>query len=290
MIARTIISAISIVLGALLVATWAVSQVAVTAVEDGSAVDSIAAAVFDSPEAVGDMSDDLGDAAVDAISDNGINIEALGLDGPIRDQVTSLVQSDEFATEVQRQVADSHEQFADALTDEARAPGPMILMLDVSPMVNDRLDQVPVVGSLIPDLTLDPIPVEVVSTEVTEDARTAFGFMEFAAAWFLWAGIALMVLGLLISARKRWFISKTLLAVGVLSLGVWALLTFTSPQTIASWFPGGEDSSVGTIVVQTFTAEAAPPIASRMLWWAIISLAGSAIFALVAAGMRRKKA
>ncbi|WP_062212236.1 hypothetical protein [Demequina oxidasica] len=290
MIVRTLLSALSIVLGALLVATWAVSQVAVKAVEDGSAAVSITAAIFDSPAALGDIGDELGDAAVKAIGENSINVEALGLDGLVHDQVTALVQSDEFANEVERQVADSHEQFTDALTDDARTPGPMILMLDLTGVVNDRLDGVPVVGSLIPELALNPIPVEVASEEVTEDARSAYGFMEFAATWFLWSGIAFMVLGMLISARKRWFIPKTLLAVGIMSLGVWALLTFTSPQTIAGWFPGGEESSVGSIVVQTFTAESAPSIATRMLWWAVISLGGSAIFALVAAGMRRKQA
>ncbi|WP_430869015.1 hypothetical protein [Demequina aurantiaca] len=290
MILRTILSAVAIVLGALLIATWGVSQVAVKSVEDGSAVTNITAAVLDSPTALAAMSVELGDVAIDALGNTAIDVEALGLDGAIRDQVTALVESEAFAAEVERQVGQSHGQFADALTDDARESAPLVLMMDASPLVNDRISEIPLVGSFVPTLTLAPVPVEVASAATIDDARTAYGFMEFAATWFLWIGIALIVVGLVISARRRWFLSKTLLAVGVISLGVWALLTFTAPETIAGWFSSGGEESAANIVIRTFAAESAPSVASRMLWWALIALVGSGIFAFIAAGNKRKTA
>lgn len=290
MILRTIVSAVMIVLGALFIATWAVSQVVVEAVQDGSAVAGITEAILDSPGALAEVGDQLGDAAIDALADSAIDLAALGLDGAIRDQVTQLVQSEAFAAEVKRQAVNSQSQFEGALTDDARQPGPLVLMMDASPLVNARVDEIPLVGGLVPDLKIAPIPVEVASADTIEDARTAYGFMQFAATWFIWMGIALVAIGLLVSVRKRWFLAKTLLAVGVISIGVWALLTFVPPETIAGWYPGGSDSSVSTIVVETFTEVSAPSVASRMMWWGVIALVGSGIFALVGAGMKPQRA
>lgn len=290
MVLRTILSALTIVLGALLIATWAVSQVAVNIVQDGRAATSITTALLDSPEAWVDVSGDLSAAAIDAIDDTGIDTGALGLDGVIEDQVSGLVHSEAFAAEAERQVTAAEGQFTAALTDAERPSGPLVLMMDASPLVNQRIDELPLVGSVVPDLTLAPIPVQIADADTIDDARAAYGLMELAATWFVWIGIALMVIGLTVSGRRRWFLAKTLLAVGVISLGVWALLTLASPDTIAGWLPGGSDSGVGAVVVQAFAAESAPPIAQRMLWWGVIALVGAAVFALVAAGTRPKKA
>lgn len=286
---RTLVSALSIVAGALFVSVWAVSQVAVDAVEDGTAVVNLTSAVLDSPVAIEHLSNSLGDATIDAVGDQGINLQALGLDGVVRDQVTRVVESEAFATEVERQVGQSRQQLADALTDESRAPAPLTLELDASPLINQRLDEVPGIGQSLPDITLAPFLVDAASAQTVEDARTAYGYMEFAAAWFLWIGLAFVVLGFVISARKRWFVAKALLAVGVFSLGIWALLTLVSPETLAGWLPG-DSTSAGAIVLQTFASESAPSVAQRMLWWGLFALVGSAIFGLIGAATRGKRA
>jgi len=289
MVLRTIVSAITIVLGALLIAGWGVSQVAVKSVQDGSALSSITAVILESPAARSDLSGEISDSVLKSISDGPVDVEALGLGGAIRDEVAGLANSDIFAAEVQRQVSVSQEQFADALTDDAREPGPLVLMMDAALLVNDRIDDIPLIGQLVPDLSLAPIPVEMASADTMDDARTAYGLMEFAATWFLWIGIGLLGVGLLVSGRRRWFGAKMLLAVGMVSLALWATLTFTAPETTAGWLSGGSDSAVGSVVAQALAAQSAPAIAQRMLWWGVVALAGSAIFALVGAGLKPKK-
>lgn len=289
MVVRTIVSAITIVLGALLIVTWAASNAAVDVVEDGSAMVNVTLVALDSPAALGGVSEELGNAAVDALSGAPIDIGAFGIEGAIRDQVSELVASEAFVDEVERQLRESQQQFADALTDDDREPGPLVIMMDASPLVNARVNEIPVVGSLVPELTLAPIPVEVWSAESAESARTAYGMTDFAATWFLWIGLALIGVGALISGRRRWFLAKTLLAIGVLSLGVWALLTYATPETIVGWFAGDSDDAVESIVVQAFAAELAPSIARRMMWWGVTALVGSAISALVAASIKSKK-
>jgi len=283
---RTLISALSILVGALLVATWAVSQFVVGAVEDGTAAQRITAGVLSSPLALSQISGELGDAAVAKLDTGLVDVEALGLDEPIRNAITGVVNSEAFSAAVQTQVALSHDQLENELTDDDRVPAPLVLNIDVSSLINDGIDEVPAVGAVAPDVSLSPVPVQLLSADDFEDARTTYRFMQFAAAWFLWAGIALMVLGMLISSRKRWFPAKALLAVGVFSLSVWALLTWTDPETIAGWLPGGETGSVGTIIVNAFTEESAGAIAGRMMWWGVISLVAAALFALVAVGMK----
>jgi len=283
---RTLISALSILVGALLVAAWAVSQFVVGAVEDGTAAQRITAGVLSSPVALSQISVELGDAAVSKLDTGLVDVEALGLDEPIRNAITGVVNSEAFSTAVQTQVALGHDQLENELTDDDRDPAPLVLNIDVSSLINDGIDEVPAVGAVAPDVSLSPVPVQLVSADDFEDARTTYRLMQFAAAWFLWAGIALMVLGMLISSRKRWFPAKALLAVGVFSLGLWALLTWTEPETIAGWLPGGEGGSVGTIIVSAFTEESAGAIAGRMMWWGVISLVAAALFALVAVGMK----
>lgn len=290
MLFRTLISALAIVVGAVLIASWAVSNVVVNSVKDGTAVVSLATRLMDTPAVVNQISADLGDAAVDQLDVPVPDAVSAGIDSTVRESVDDLVHSEEFTSEVESQIGAAHSDFADALTEDAREPAPFVLYLDASPLVNDRIDAIPVVGSAAPDLALAPVPVEVLDAEAFEDTRTVYGLMEFAEQWFLWAGVALVLVGIVISPRKRWFIAKLLLSVGVLSLGVWAVLTFNDPQTVAGWLPGGESGAVGTVVVETFTSDATPSITQRMLWWGAISLAGSAVFALVAASMKPKRA
>lgn len=290
MVLRTVFSACAIVLGAVLIATWALSQAAVRAVEDGTAVVAVTSAALDSPAVLVSVEDALSGVVVDAIADSGVDVEALGLDGAIREQMRAVVQSDAFSTEVERQVALSQEEMAAALTDDERPSGPLVLDIDVSPLVNERIDDVAVVGTLVPDLDLAPVPVVVASADVVDDARTAFGWMEFAATWFLWIGVALVVFGFVVSARKRWFLAKTLLAVGVIMLGVWAVLTTVTPEAIVGWMPGAGDGEAVTIVFQTLSAESMPTVAQRMWRWGLVAIASSAVIFLVSAGMRRKRA
>lgn len=290
MIVRTLISALTIVVGALMIAAWAVGQMVVSAVTDGTAIEALTATVLDSPTALTRISSDLGDAAMTKVATEWPGAEALGVEVPIRGAISGLVHSDEFASTVQTQVGLARVQVAHELTDETRESGPLVLDLDVSSMINARIGAIPRVGGFAPDVALAPVPVEVVSAKTFDDARAAYGFLNFAATWFLWAGIALLVLGVVISARRRWFLAKALLAVGVFLFVAGAVLWLAGPTTVAGWIPGGSGGDTRAIIIGSLASESTPSMSGRMMWWGVIGLVGSAVFALLAAAMGRKKA
>jgi hypothetical protein len=115
--------------------------------------------------------------------------------------------------------------------------------------------------------------------------------MEFAKRFFLWAGLALMVLGMMVSTRKRWVIAKFLAAVGVFSLAVYAALVWIGPDLIAGRLPGGTDGGLGSVFGDVIANEALPAVAGKLLYAGGIALVGAAVAALlgyVAGGTRRE--
>src|SRR5699024_9940183 len=83
---RTLVSALSIVVGVVLIAAWALANVVANVVEDGTAARAMTERALDSPASMGAVTDDLSDRAGAALSDVGLNVGALGLERQL-DQV-----------------------------------------------------------------------------------------------------------------------------------------------------------------------------------------------------------
>lgn len=282
-------SALAIVAGALLMVGWALSHLVVSAVEEGGAVEGMTEAVLDSPAVLAHLSDELSEATIAMVTTEWVDVEQWGLDVPIRAAVARVVHSDAFATLVQSQMRAARAQISLELTNPDRPPGPLVVRLDVSPLLNDGLGAIPVVGEWAPEVVVAPVPVEVVSADNFEKARTAYGWMRLADTWFLWAGIALFVGGALISARRRWFPAKVFLAMGVLVLTCAAALTLVAPHRIAGWVPGGADGPLGTMTVGILTSPSTSVATGRLWWWGAAALAVAGILALIAARLGHTK-
>jgi len=275
---RTVVSAICTVLAAVLGVVWIAAQTVVRSVDERAAVHEFTQSFVEDPQVL-DAAVGAGTARVtEALSSAGI--EFPGLDLIVGEIVNAVVYSDAFASAAQAQAASAADQLLDSIKDES---GPMVVTIDISDAVNERLEQIPFVGSSLPDITIAPIPVEVANEEEADGVRTAYDRLQWAATWAGWLALGLLVLGLIVSHRRRWYPAKAALALGVASAVGWALVTYTEPGTVLASLPGGLEGTGPADVVSGLVDDAATDIASVLGFVAI----GAMIIAVVLFGAAR---
>lgn len=278
---RTLLSAIAILAGATLVVLWLVSWMAIKAVEDGSATDSIVVLALNNPAVKNKIGAEIEDRAVGSLADNGIDLAALGMGDAVAESISDLVDTEEFRDSVVDQLQTAREGLRNELTDPDRTRAPFDIAIDTSDLVNDRIDGL--AGGVIdlPDVSVEPVRIEVVSADTFEEARTGYGRMEFAKQFFLWAGLVLIGLGMVVSTRKRWVIAKFLAAVAVFSLGAYVALVWIGPDRIAGWLPVGADGGWGSVFGDLIAHDALPAVTGKLLLAGGIALLGAAVAALL---------
>ena len=287
---RTLISALCIVAGAALIAAWAVSSVIVTAVEDGTALRGIAEHALDSSEVRTAVAAQITDEAISALGADGLPLDEPALESTVGTALEAIASTPAFREAVLDEVDDAHEQFADELTDSLREPAPLVIEVDVSAAVNRRIDELGTMGSLVPDLALPPASFEALSADTFERTRDAYTRIEWAANWGLWTGLALLVVGVLVSQRKRWFLAKVLVLLGFICLAVGGSIALLGPETITTFVPGGPEGTLGTLWTEVLTEEAAPVVMERSLWIAGGAFVAALVVTLLGAilGGRRR--
>ncbi|WP_062212239.1 hypothetical protein [Demequina oxidasica] len=280
---RTIVSAFLVLLGVMLIVTWAFASKSAEAVENGEAAANLTDKVLSSPAVADLVATKAQEEIVSSVEeqfDNQLVNLALGLaSGAIHDAIESAITSD-FVTNAARAGADQVQtRLVAALTDPDRAYGPLELNIDVSPRINDRLDQVPLVGSFIPDVTVPPVSVEVVDAATFEDVRSSYGVLKWAATWFIWIGLLLIAVGVFASPRRRWFLSRAMLVAGVLVLAIGYTVSAIGASSIANLMPGGSEGGLGVVVNDLLSDTAIPPIADVLITLGFAAL----VLALIAA-------
>lgn len=278
---RTLLSAVAILTGAILVVAWLVSWVAIKAIEDGGATQGIVVAALRNPAVTDKIGTEITDKAFAALADRGIDLDVWGLGDAAAQSISSLVNTDEFRDAVVEQMQAARQQLREALTDPDRVRGPFEIVIETSTLVNDRIDQIAVVGDDLPDLSVAPVRIEVVSADTFAKVRTGYDGMEFAQRYFLWAGLALIVLGMLVSTRKRFVIAKFLAAVGVFSLGAYVTVAWIGPEWIAGRLPGGGDGSPTRLIGGMLTGDALVSLTGTLLLAGGFALVGAAVAAAV---------
>lgn len=272
---RTLWSALLILVGGLLIVLWAVSGVAVTAVEDGTAAYGIAEQALDNPAVIEELGEQAADSAVAALDARGVDLDRFGLELALRLAIEQAVASDAFRDALLVQVASVQEQVAVALTDALRTPGPLTVEIDVSGYVNAAVDGIPVVGASVPDVALTPLEIEAVDQQTFETVRTSYAVISWLAVWGVWCGIALIVVGMFVTRRLRWFLAKTGLAVAAFAGGGWLVLHLWGVDALARSVPG-QGGAVGELLTRILTEEAVPLVESRLaavaIWAAVAAL------------------
>lgn len=273
---RTLASALCIVIGALLIATWAASTAALNAIENGTVIEDATAKAITTDLAQNALVEHGTDAVLDALDNAGFNTDILGFKALVSRAVDAVVSSDTFVEAVHAQTKSVREQLVDELN--AGGEGAISVTLDVSDQVNAKLEQIPVIGGALPAVTLPGVPVQVMDAQTADSARTAWKGLNLASNWFGWIGLVFVVLGIIVSFRKRWFFAKLALAVGVISGMVWLVMTVAEPATIAEFVPGG---GVADAVVVEIVRGAQNTVATAMGYVAL----GAMIVALALFGL-----
>jgi hypothetical protein len=278
---RTLLSAVAILGGATLVVLWLVSWLTVKAVEDGSATESIVVVALKSPVVTSTLGAEVKGRALAALADQGIDLDVWGVGEAAAQSLSDLVDTEEFRTSVVEQVQAARQQLRAELTAPDRPPAPFVIAINTSGLVNERIDEVTAAIVEIPDVSVAPVRIEVVSADTFETARSGYAQMEFAKQYFLWTGLALIVLGMLVSTRKRFVIAKFLGAVGVFSLSAYVALAWIGLDRIAGWLPGGADGRWGSIVGDSVANDALPTVTGTLLVAGGIALAAAAVATLL---------
>jgi len=163
---RTIASALCIVLGALLIATWAASTAALSAIEEGTVIEDATTKAIATDAAQQELVTNGTEVVLGALDQAGINSNIPGIEAITREIVDAVVESDAFANVVHAQTQSVREQVVEAL--ESTTTGPIVVTLDFSDEVNARLGQIPVIGGALPTVAVPGVPVEAMDADTAD--------------------------------------------------------------------------------------------------------------------------
>lgn len=282
---RTLASALCIVAGALLLATWAASTATLAAIEDKTVIEDATARAIATDAAQDALVSSGTTAVLAALGDAGFDTDVPGLEGITRGIIEAAVTSDAFARTVHSQTASIRIQVVNSLNEDVEAP--IVVTLDFSDDVNARLSQIPVIGDSIPTIQVPGVPVQVMDAESAHTARATWDSLHFAKKWCGWLGLALVALGLVVSHRRRWYFAKLALAVGAIAAIVWAVLRALEPQSLAERLPGG---GVADAIVVEIANHAKGTVVSVMGYVALgAMIAALVLFTLAARGKQEAR-
>lgn len=283
---RTFLSAIAIIVGAACVVAWCVATLLLNAVDDGVVARTMVRAALATPSVTDRIGDEIATRTSDSLQNVGVDLTVVGADGAVRDTLVEWTRSEDFRETVLDQVDSAREQLRTELASTDRQEGPFYVSIEVSATVNEKLGDVPVVGSSIPDVTIAPVRVEVLSADSFAKARTTYTRLELVKHYCLWIGGALIIAGLAVSTRRRYVIAKFLIAVGVMALGVTLVLTLVNPEQIAARLPGGDQGGLGKIAVEALSDTALPGMRRTMAIVGSASLFAGALMVAVLKTLR----
>jgi len=255
---------------------------ALAAVEDSTVIEDATAEAITTGPAREALVDGGSDLALGALADAGVNTNVPGLETLVRQLVERIAHSETFVSVVHAQAASIRQQIVVQLN--ADGEGPITVMLNFSEPVNAKLGDIPVVGSALPTIAVPAVPVEVMDADTADTARTLWTWLHFAAQWFGWMGLALLVVGYLVSFRKRWFLAKAFLALGVVSGLIWLVATLMDPRELANLVPGGDVTDAVIVEIARKAAQSASTAAGYVALGAMMM---SLVLFIVAAHMRK---
>lgn len=239
---RTVGAALAILAGAACVVAWLVSFLALRALEDGSLARGVARAALASPSVTSTIAGELEQAALAGLASQGIDLASVGLGDALGPVMSELAGSATFRDAVLAQVDDVNAQVVAELAEPGRAPGPIVVSVNASPAVNDALRDLPLVGGTLPQLTVAPVDVPVMSSDAAERARDGYARLDFGRDWLGWIGLIFLAGGFLISTRPAYVAGKFLIATGAFSLALALAAVVASPDRLVGLLPGGADA------------------------------------------------
>jgi len=272
---RGFLAVICLVLGVMALALWGASEGVVRTVEGGSVVTGIAQKVVEQPAVQAAITEKTQAYVTASLSGAGVDIASLGLQGTVDDAVAAAVASPAFQKSLTGAIDGARADFANQLTSPDFKGKPLVVNLDVSAVVNQTIASIPVVGALVPALTLQPLPVEVAGADEFGRVRGGYALIHFLATWAGWIALALILAGVLLMPRKRWLLPLGLLFAGLGAGALWAAGRFLTVDRIAGRLPGGRDGNLGGALERFAHQESLDRFSHRLFLIAAACLVGA---------------
>lgn len=247
---RRLLAGFLLLVGIGFLLVWAAAAAAIHALNDGAVVSSLATTALHQPAVQSAITSKAQDLVGDNLAEQGIDLEALGLSGGVDQIIADLIASDAFAEAISGVVDGARSGLAEQLTDPDAAGQPITISLDLATPLNDALQSTPVIGDVLPDLTLPPADVPVMDASTSGKVRGVYGWVDRAATFAGWIGLVLVALGIWAWPRKRWLIPIALLWIGVSAALLWALVAVV-PGAIVDRIAGanpGLGDTLGSLV------------------------------------------
>ncbi len=269
-------------LGVLLVVTWSLSAKTASAIEDGTAARNLTAELLAAPEVTDFAASRIQTALDEQLSDSRLGPLLSIFAQQIHDGLVQVLSSDFVTGAVATSAGKVADQLTAALTTRDRPAGAFVVALDLSERLNDRLDQIPLVGPLLPSVTLPTVEVEVIDAATIDGVRATYAAVKFASVWFLWFGLLLIGLAAWLARHRRWYAIQVAAGIALLAVGIALTLGRYGPSAVAKVMPGGPDGGAGVFVTQFVSDNAVAPIANVLFTLALTALVLAALFTLAA--------
>ena len=292
-ILRIVGAAFLVLFGALLIVSWSVAGKAVTAIESGEAASNITEKLLEDPDFARIASERIADRLVERTDGNFVGRLVAAFEPELAKAIESVLTADRVNDAVSKSVDKVENQLTEELTKPDRPTGPFVITIDLSDRVNARIDQIPVVGTFIPEVTVPPIERELIDATTFDQVRQVYSGLKLVAGWGFIVGVLLIFSGFWVAPRSKWYWSQALFGVFFLIFAIGLVTRRLIPKTIAGALPGGEEGAAGSFVGNFISTNAIKPITSGLIWLAFFSLVLAVAFALIARflpGWRNKPA
>jgi hypothetical protein len=268
--------------GVLSLGLWAGARFLVHTVEDGTVLTTIARTALHTP-ALQDLIVNRARSEIDdALDDEGIDPVDYGLDDDLDQAIVEAVGSDGFIDSLLETLAEIEANMTAQLTDDSLPLAPLEFTIDVTEPLHEAISEDTRLAFLVPDTALDPFSVRLLDEEEVESIRGGYDWIELAAAWGLWFGLGLLVLGFVLLPKKRWIPPKLFLWVGLFVLGLWALARWIDVESVYKWLPGGSEGDAASFMRDLAPQETVDRAEGSLLMFAVgLLVVSGALFVLI---------
>lgn len=287
--ARTVMSAVSILLGVAIFAGWHVAHVVVGVVESGTTAREMTARALDSRSLVDAIGSDIAGVAGASLDDQGVDVAKLERDGHLAEVMTHIAGSPEFRVAILTQAQAAHAQVNDQLTDPSRPSAPLIISVDVSEVVRGGVGDLGGPAAALRSVELSPIDIRIVEADQFERVRDGYAAVRWAHTWGLWLSLGVLGVGYAISYRKRWFPAKVLCGIAGMSFGVAGAATLVGPEVFVRFLPGGEDSVGARLLLDVVGPQAFAIVIEKSVLVGGLALVGGLIAVAIGAVARKRR-
>lgn len=281
-IVRIGLAAFMVLLGAMVLVGWSVAGKAVAGIEDGSAVTKLTQKMLDDPDFADAAAGRITDRLVEQTDGRFIGRIVVAFEPELQRAIANVLSSDRVEEAVTTGLERLESRLTEEITEPDRPSGPLVISVDLSDRVNNRIDQIPVVGTFIPEVTVPPIEREVMDAATFDSVRQVYSGLKFVSTWGLIFSAALIIGGFFVAPRSRWYWPQALIGTAFIVLAISIAVRRIIPAKIADAVPGGETGGGGTFLSNFVADNATGPLATRLLTMAVWAFLLAVAFAVIA--------